>query len=175
MTEPWLLAAPQAARHGNSPSPVGGILVHFIPPKRSSASCGVLRLLFAFAATLRCRELGSAHWYAHRSFNHPLLRLLIHCTALLRHGCQRADSRCSYRSTKVSRYQQLSGRQHPPPPGLLRRPAGRDQGASHRHRHLSFSAEVPSRAPRDSASGTRALLNESRAARSLACVLCISV
>ena len=65
--------------------------------------------------TLRYIELGSAHWYARRAFTHPLLRLLINCTALLRHGCQLADSRCSYRSTKVSRYQQLSGRRHPPP------------------------------------------------------------
>ena len=82
-------------------------MVHEIPPKRSSRCSAFPRLLFASLRTLRYIELGSAHWYAHRSFNHPLLRLLIHCTALLRHGCQRADSRCSYRSTKVSRYQQL--------------------------------------------------------------------
>ena len=125
--------------------------------------------------TLRYTELGSAHRYAHRYFNHPLLRPLIHWNALLRLGCRFADSRCSFRSRKVSRYLQLSGRRQPTRPVLLRRPGGRHHGASNRYRHLSFSGEAPLRARRDSASGTRALSDERGPATSPAHVLRVSV
>ena len=82
-------------------------MLHLVPPKRSPRSFRVpASFIFASSRPVRYAELGSAHRCAHRSFNHALLRPLIHCTALLRLGCRFADSRCAYRSKKVSRYLQ---------------------------------------------------------------------